>query len=192
MFRDDARSVRTVPRWSRPGSIAIVAALLGLVAFASIGRERDVHEVRITLTAPIAAGAGADAVRAAGFDIDLSTRSGAGSAGTPAGTFRPPGSLPDWIEPTTRRGGPGAPEQVIVTMGRDASAAITADHVVLVRGDESVVLDIGGGGIVESPPDAPRWLDREGPHAPLVARFGRAGSIEVASRSIRVQRRGPS
>ena len=147
------------------------------------------QEVRITLVEP--AGRGAGRGDAPGFDIDVSTRAArAATPSTPPNAFAE-GPLPDWIEPTTRRGGPGAPEQVIVTMGRDASAAITADHVVLVRGDESVVLDIGGDAEVRPPADAPGWLGREGPRAPLVARFGRAGSIEVASRGIRVQRRGP-
>ena len=186
MSGETARTPRPGPP-RRRGALLLVA-LLGLAALALHERGRDVHEVRITLT-PVPAAAGPDVARAAGFDIDLPARGDAGPAA--AAAFRPPGSLPDWIEPTTRRGGPGAPEQVIVTMGRDASAAITADHVVLVRGDESVVLDIGGEGAVVPPPDAPGWLDREGPHAPLVARFGRAGSIEVAARSIRVQRRGP-
>ena len=100
------------------------------------------------------------------------------------------GPLPDWIEPTTRRGAPGEAEQVIVTMGRDASASMTADHVVLVRGDESVVLGIGGDAGVEAPADAPGWVSRADPAAPVVARFGRAGRIEIAARGIRVQRRG--
>ena len=169
---------RRVARFPHLASLGVAGIALVVVLLAP-GGERSVHEVRITLGGT--ADPGARAVGAPGFDIDVSTH----ERGAPGE------ALPDWIEPTTRRGGPGPAEQVIVTMGRDASAAITADHVVLVRGDESVVLDIGGDEAVEPPPDAPGWIGRDDPLAPVVARFGRAGSIEVAARGIRVQRRGP-
>ena len=167
--------------------MVLAGTALGLAALTWVQGERSVHEVHITVTGAsgIVGSAGSDP---RGFDIDLATHlQGEPEVSVPA-TAR---TLPDWVEPSTRRGGPGAPDQVIVTMGRDASAAITADHVVLVRGDESVVLPIGGDSVVEVPSGAPEWLGRDDPHAPLVARFGRAGSIEVAARGIRVQRRGP-
>ena len=143
---------------------------------------------RVSITLSDASGPAARDRAAPGFEIDVSTRGADPAAGADADARGP---LPDWIEPTTRRGAPGEAEQVIVTMGRDASASMTADHVVLVRGDESVVLGIGGDAGVDTPSDAPGWVSRADPAAPVVARFGRAGRIEIAARGIRVQRRGP-
>ena len=175
----------------RLGPALTAAAALALGAFVlgggSLPGTGPVQQVSITLSDG-SGPAARDRARAPGFEIDVSTH-GADPGSRASVDARD--LLPDWVEPTTRRGAPGAAEQVIVTMGRDASASMTADHVVLVRGDESVVLGIGGDAGVEAPGDAPGWVSRTDPAAPVVARFGRAGRIEIAARGIRVQRRGP-
>ena len=174
---------RLGPALTAAAALALGAFVLGGGSLPGVG---PVQQVSITLSD--ASGPAARDRVAPGFEIDVSTHGADPGARADADAQGP---LPDWIEPTTRRGAPGEAEQVIVTMGRDASASMTADHVVLVRGDESVVLGIGGDAGVEAPADAPRWVSRADPAAPVVARFGRAGRIEIASRGIRVQRRWP-